>query len=86
MASGPASSARIIDSIPPDKRAPLFTRMSDESISAVRVLLTAGLMKPKLPEAVSSELIAAGYARQTTSGTIVLTDVGQVRAFMENGQ
>ena len=86
MASGQASSPRIIDSVPPDKRAPLFQKMSDESVTAVRVLLTAGLMKPKLPESVTAELIASGYARQTTSGTTVLTDVGIVRAMMENGQ
>ena len=86
MASGQASSPRIIDSVPPDKRAPLFQKMSDESVTAVRVLLTAGLMKPRLPEAVTAELIASGYARQTTSGTTVLTDVGIVRAMMENGQ
>ncbi len=82
MTPGP----RILDSVPPDRRQPLFQKMSDEAVTAVRVLLTAGLLRPKLPPTITAELVTAGYARETTSGTVILTDVGQVRAFMENGQ
>jgi hypothetical protein len=74
----------IASRVPPEHRQKLATPLSAEQSGALRTMLTAGLLRPALPEETSSALIAAGYAKQTMGG-VAMTDLGQVRAMMENG-
>lgn len=75
----------IASKVAPEHRQKLTTPLSAGNASALRTMLTAGLARPVLAEDTANALIAAGYAKQTFGG-VALTDVGQVRAMMENGQ
>ena len=77
--------ATVVDRVPPEHRQRLKTPLSGEVAGSLRQMLTAGLLRPVLPEDHAAELISAGYARQTLGG-LALTDLGAVRGMMENGQ
>lgn len=74
--------ARIIDRVAPENRQKLYTPLEASSVSML-VALNQGLLKPAITDAQAAPLVAAGYARQVMGGGYVLTDVGAVRAMME---
>jgi hypothetical protein len=80
-----ASAPGILSRVPPESRHKLTTPLSAEHSTALRTMLTAGLLRPALDDETAGALIAAGYARQTVGG-LALSDEGQVRALMELGQ
>lgn len=75
----------IASKVAPEHRQKLTTPLTGGQSSALRTMLSAGLMRPKLDDETSAALIAAGYAKQTFGG-VAMTDTGMVRAMMENGQ
>lgn len=80
MASSP-----IINRVPPEHRQRLMTPLATDAASALRSMGANKLLRPVMTPEVSDALVAAGYARDTFGG-LQLTDSGQVRAMMENGQ
>ena len=81
----PTPSATVLSRVPPQHRRQLQTPLSAGQAAALRTMLTAGLLRPALDDETKAALASAGYARETPGG-FALTDVGQVRAMMENGQ
>lgn len=79
------ASAPILNRVPPEHRFKLMTPLATEAQSALIAMGANKLLSPVVSDTVASQLIDAGYARQTTGG-LALTDVGQVRSQMENGQ
>jgi hypothetical protein len=61
-----------------------LTTLGSGQSAALKTMLTAGLLRPVLPDEIAQPLIAAGYVKVTLGGT-ALTDVGVARAMMENG-
>jgi hypothetical protein len=74
----------ILSRVAPEHRQRLETPLSDGQRTALRTMLSAGLMRPALDDETKGALVAAGYGRETMGG-FTLTDVGQVRAYMESG-
>lgn len=81
----PTPTASVLDRVAPDRREQLHTPLSAGHANALRTMLNAGLLRPKLDKETEDALIAAGYARTALGGTM-LTEAGEVRAMMENGQ
>jgi hypothetical protein len=79
------ATAPIITRVPPEDRQKLTTPLEDTSTAALRAMGANRLMRPVMSPETEAELIAAGYGRQTLGG-FTLTDVGMVRAMMENEQ
>ena len=79
------ASAPIINRVPPEFRFRLRTPLAADALSALRAMGANKLLRPVMSDETSSALIEAGYAKQTVGG-VTLTDVGSVRAAMENGQ
>lgn len=75
----------IAQKVAPEHRSKLHTPLTAEASSALQSMMNLGLMRPVLPDHIADALIQAGYAKQTFGG-VAMTDVGQVRAMMENGQ
>lgn len=77
--------ASIASRVPPASRQKLLTPLAAASSAALRAIGANKLLQPVMAPETVSELVAAGYAQQAMGG-IKLTDEGQVRAMMENGQ
>lgn len=75
----------IASRVAPEHRQKLTTPLTAGQSSALRTMLSAGLMRPVMPQETADALIAADYARQAFGG-VAMTDTGAVRAMMENGQ
>ncbi len=75
----------IIARVPPESRHRLATPLSAGQSAALVSMMNGGLLRPIIDDATAAPLVATGYARQTAGG-LALTDQGQVRAMMENGQ
>ena len=82
MALSPASA---ISRLPPQPRGRLNTPLEAQGSAALRVLSTAGLLRPAMAPETVSALTDAGYVRQALGGDVVLSDVGRIRAMMEFG-
>lgn len=81
MAVAPSA---IVNRVAPEHRQKLATPISTRATGALRTMLTAGLMRPIVPDEIASELVASGYAHEVAGG-LALTGIGQVRAMMEVG-
>ena len=75
-------SAPILNRVPPEHRQKLLTPVGAEARSVLAQMGANKLMRPVMSVETQSELIAAGYGRETLGG-FALSDVGQVRAMME---
>jgi hypothetical protein len=75
----------IISRVPPQHRQKLMTPLDDASASALRQMGVNKLLRPVMTPETEATLISAGYARRSTGG-LILSDEGAVRAMMENGQ
>lgn len=79
------STGLLLDRVAPESRHKLETQLSVVSAAALRQMGVNKLLTPVMAPETTAELVAAGYAKQVLGGT-VLTDVGHIRAMMENGQ
>lgn len=79
------STGLLLDRVAPESRHKLETQLSVQTAAALRQMGVNKLLAPVMTPETTSELIAAGYVKQTLGGP-VLTDVGNIRALMENGQ
>jgi hypothetical protein len=75
----------IFSRVAPEHRQKLVTPITAEQSAALRGMLLGGLMRPVVPDETKAALAAAGYGEERAGG-FALTQAGQVRAFMENGQ
>lgn len=79
------ASAPILNRVAPESRQRLLTPVGAEAASALRQMGGNKLLRPVMSDQAVSELTSAGFVRQSLGGP-VLTDSGQIRAMMENGQ
>ena len=75
----------ILSKVLPQHRQKLMTPLAAEANAALKQMGANRLLRPVTSPETNAQLIEAGYARETLGG-IALTDIGQVRAAMENGQ
>ena len=79
------ATAPLITRVPPEHRLKLLTPLGVEAMSALRAMGANKLLRPVMSEETTAELVDAGYVHETFGGP-VLSDIGQVRSAMENGQ
>lgn len=80
MATAPVASR-----IPPAFRQRLLTPIGAETASALRSFNQNGLLRTTVSEQTATDLVDNGYATASLGG-LKLSDTGQIRAAMENGQ